>query len=476
MSKLSIVWIRRNMRLEDNKVIGEAIRNSDQILPIFIFDTTILKRFSNPRDRRLSFIANILYELNVQFQKFNGQLIVLHGNPTTIVPKLAKYVEAASVYADEDFEPLNIERDEKVRTALSKQGKEFVLHVDHLLVRPGVILKGDGEPYRKYSPYMRLFRDYLTDNADDVMAKYTYQLRDRIFANGDLSKSGLKLINLDESPSNILEQIGYEFREDDLWHPAKAKRILSNFVQTKIKDYDVNRNFMAMDATSRLSPYIRFGVVSVRELLHQAWPYRKTDGGEQFINQLIWREFYVACMYHFPESITEEFQAKFRNRLKWQFNADHYRKFCEGKTGYPLVDAGIRQLLTEGWMHNRCRMIVSSFLTKNLFIDWRTGEEFFAQHLMDYDLSSNVGNWQWSASVGVDAHPYIRMFSPDSQQHRFDRDCAYVKRYVPELSKASAKTIRSSSDLHLEVPEYPEPIVDFNETRDYVVSIFRQIG
>jgi deoxyribodipyrimidine photo-lyase len=282
MKKLSIVWLRRNLRVEDNKVIAEALRNSETILPIYVFDIKILSKYPNPTDRRLSFIANILYDLNLEFQKYDGELTVFYGNSTKIVPKLAKLLDVDSVYADEDFEPENIERDEKIKSRLSK-GRNLELIVDHLLVRPDLIVKNDGNPFKKITPYIRAYKDHLVDNANDLMAKYTYRLGNRLYNhNFSILDSDLNIININDSPKKILDQVGYKYIKDELWHPRNAKGVLQDFITHKIENYKDNRHLLYVDGTSRLSPYIRFGVLSIRELFYEAYPFRKTAGGDQW--------------------------------------------------------------------------------------------------------------------------------------------------------------------------------------------------
>jgi deoxyribodipyrimidine photo-lyase len=268
------------------------------------------------------------------------------------------------------------------------------------------------------------------------------------------------------SPQEILAKIGYEYVSDNLWHPENAADSLYNFIENRIGQYKDNRDYMAINGTSLLSPYLRFGNISIRHCYNLA---KKANNSYSWVNELIWREFYSMILFHFPQTIDQEFQEKYRN-IKWDQDAELFEKFCQGKTGFPIIDAAMRELGQTGKIHNRLRMIVASFMTKDLWLDWRMGEEYFAQHLMDYELSSNVGGWQWSASTGTDAQPYFRIFNPWLQAAKFDPDAKYIKNFVPELRKFTAKEIHNPKSA---LDGYVKPIVEHGQKAKEAVLRFK---
>ncbi|MFY9589175.1 cryptochrome/photolyase family protein [Rickettsia endosymbiont of Halotydeus destructor] len=477
MSKLSIIWLRRNLRLQDNKSFAAALRNSEKILPIFIFDTTILKRFINSGDRRLSFLASTLYQLHNKLQELKGELLVFYGDPLLIIPKLAEALDVKAIYADEDYEPDNIKRDEEIKKQLG-ENRKLELFCDHLLIKPDRILTKDNQPYKVYTPYMQSFRKYLADhNAfpgnthNKLLTAYNYNLDDKLASFADID---LPRLNLTQGPKGILNQIGYNYKKDDLWRAENAENVLNKFIRTKINNYKTNRDFLHLDGTSTISPYLRFGLISIRQCYRKAFELTSNLGVITWINELIWREFYANILYHFPYSVKDEFLEKYRRKIPWNKDAEIFYKFTEGKTGYPIIDAAVRQLLQDGWMHNRARMIVASFLTKNLLIDWRMGEEFFAQYLMDYELASNVGGWQWAASCGTDAQPYFRIFNPYTQGKNFNPNAEYVKKYLPELEDVPANIIHNINFTKI-YPDYTKPIVDYKLSRVRALAVFKKI-
>lgn len=471
MTKLNIVWLRRALRLEDNKVLFEALKYNLPVQIIFIFDSKILSRFSNKQDRRLSFIANSLVEIDKQLQKFGGSLKIFYGNSYEIITSLAREEMVADIFTEIDYESENYLRDQNISKQL---GAKFHQILDHLLINPEVILKNDGESYKVFTPYMNAVRKYINDNPIEI---YKYDIAGRL---KDLNLSDFKYGRLLESlltAPYILKEIGYEYIEDDLWHPLKANDQLDIFLNEYLANYDTKRNFLAENGTSKISPYLRFGILSIRNCFYQSQSFY-SNGAYIWQNELLWREFYAYIMCHFPDSITQEFQIKYRGTLTWNNDAIKLNAFKEGKTGFPIIDAAMRQMKVEGWMHNRARMIVASFLTKNLFMDWRIGEEIFAQHLMDYELSSNVGGWQWTASVGTDAQPYFRVFNPISQGEKFDTQGLYIKKYVPELAGIPAKIIHDPEKLSksgLKPLNYPDPIIDLKLTRQKAIEAFKYI-
>ncbi|WP_243018128.1 MULTISPECIES: cryptochrome/photolyase family protein [Candidatus Cardinium] len=475
MSKVSIVWLRRNLRLADNKSFAAALRNADKVLPIFIFDTTILKRFQNPYDRRLSFLANTLCLVNEQLQKLAGKLFVFHGTPLEIIPKLVKLLKIQAIYADQDYEPANIERDRKIQNLLANQCTLY-LYCDHLLIKPDLILTKYNEPYKVYTPYMQAFRTHIVNQGtiaqNRLLTEYTYQLEGRLLIPPPLDAQSIDLSLGEEA---MLQQIGYLYTKDALWDPKNAHHVLNSFIKTKIDHYKANRDFLQINGTSICSPYLRFGLISIRSCYRKALALASNLGAITWVNELIWREFYTYILYHFPNTVDQAFQEKYRGTIPWNSKQEDYDKFIHAQTGYPIVDAAIKQLLLEGWMHNRARMIVASFFTKNLLLDWRKGENFFAQYLMDYELASNVGGWQWSSSCGTDAQPYFRIFNPYLQGKKFDPDAQYVKKYLPSLQTIPADVIHNA-DFHKLYPHYPNPMVDYGLSRVRAIETFKKAG
>lgn len=458
--RLSLVWLRRDLRLYDHIAFAAALEKPGLIQPVFIFDTDILKDFPNKEDRRITFIAEALVNLHQALHQKGGNLIVLHGSAKKLIPELAKELKAEAVYASEDFESGARKRDETVAKDLNKGGCKFVLRCDHLIHHPENVLKKDGTPYLVFTPYSKAWRKKLA--ADSYQEK-------SVILNDRLAKNKIEAaLDISKGAEYLVREIGYDYAHHDAWEADDGQKRLKNFLINHLKNYKQARDFPGdIKGTSRLSPYLRFGLVSIREcarlateqLHHEAW-----------LNELIWREFYAMVLYHFPETQHLEMQEKYRG-LKWSNQADYWQAFIECRTGYPIIDAAMHELHATGWMHNRARMIVASFLTKDLGIDWRKGDAHFAQWLMDYDIASNVGGWQWAASTGTDAVPYFRIFNPVTQSKRFDPKGEYIKRWLPELKHLSTK------DIHMpkpgSVPGYPAPIVDHNEAHQKTLRLYK---
>lgn len=471
-SPLSIVWLRRDLRLHDHAALARALKETGSIQPIFIFDTDILAGFPNPDDRRVSFIARTLTHMHAQLKKRGGGLLVLAGPAHEIVPKLSAALNASRVVCAADFEPATRARDEAVAHALKHHG-ELIRVVDHVIKPPYDMLKDDGTPFKVFTPY---YKKWLSRLSPVDSAAYdvndTGRYADRNALAHAAHAAGLTVLDIDAGEAAMLAATGYRYHQDELWNVDDVQGRLERFAQCKLLQYGTGRDMMAEAGTSQLSPYLRFGLVSVRECLRTA----QIAGGEKWVSELVWREFYMSIMYHFPAVVDHEFTEKYRGQLAWQNNEAHFAAFCEGRTGYPVVDAAIRQLLQTGWMHNRARMIVASFLTKDLLTDWRFGERFFARHLMDYELASNNGGWQWAASTGTDAAPYFRVFNPELQSRKFDPKGDYIRRYVPELASLNDKTIHAPSTGLFAPKGYPSPIVDHKVMKDKAINLFRDLG
>lgn len=471
----SLLWLRRDLRLHDHAALATALAAPCPVQPVFVFDTAILAQFPNPRDRRLVFLAETLCQMDAALAKRGGRLLVLHGNAREVIPALASALSATALYSAEDFEPATRTRDAAVKAALPTTVR-FVQALDHLMRAPQAMLKSNGTPYKVFTPFYKLWR---ADMAPPDWAAYTihdagrYANATNSFAAADAA--GLFPLNLDHGADALLAQIGYHHTPDPLWRVDNARERLQQFIAHKLAHYPTARDNLASAGTSQISPYLRFGLVSIRECVQAAI---EAGNGEKWISELAWREFYAAILYHFPEVATEEFSPHYRHgAIPWSHDEHLKTAFFTGKTGYPIVDAAVRELLETGTMHNRARMIVASFATKDLLLDWRIGEAFFSQHLMDYDLASNNGGWQWAASTGTDAAPYFRIFNPTLQSQRFDPDGSYIRRHVPELQKLSAREIHAPWQFPLTKPtHYPAPIVDHATAKERAVFLFRNAG
>ncbi len=458
----TLVWLRRDLRLHDHAALATALAGEGAIQPVFVFDSEILARFDNKQDRRLSFIAAALCDIDATLKKRGGGLLVFHGKPTTIIPRVAKALEAHTVVCAADFEPATRERDDAVKAALHGKAR-FVQVLDHLLKDPRAILKKDGTPYKVFTPFYKQCWRPSIHEAD--MGEWTVNDKGR-YAKPAKIEGALSL----SSPKHLLEQVGYVYRDDPEWSVTDGQTRLRDFIDDHLVPYKAQRNFMARHGTSRLGPYLRHGLVSIREAMRAAV---EKGHGETWIFELGWREFYAAILTHFPHVVDKEFQEHYRE-LPWRSDAKTLDAFKSGMTGYPVVDAAVRELTSTGWMHNRARMITASFFTKHLLMDWRIGEEFFAQHLMDYELASNNGGWQWSASTGTDAQPYFRVFNPVLQSKKFDAGGDYIRAYVPELANLSDKDIHAPWESKNPPANYPKPMIDHAAARARVLETFKR--
>ncbi|MFN8673323.1 MAG: deoxyribodipyrimidine photo-lyase [Candidatus Sericytochromatia bacterium] len=430
--KRSIFWFRRDLRVEDNIGLYNAIKNSYEIIPIFIFDEDILNK-SPKNDQRLGFLIELLKKLEQDLKKLGSYLLVLKGKREEVIKKLVQDYDISGIYTNKSYSLSTIKLDNNVKAFCEDKNIDFLEYEDSILVPINKV------PVRKvFTPFYKLWQKEITD-----------------FDNNEISI--IKSPKIDIIPlENIIKDISYS--ESKYWKPDFIHNRLDNF---NFEDYKETRNFPDKDGTSKISPYIRFGNVSIRKI------YQKTRISETFVSELAWREFWYHIIHHFPETENIEFQEKRRN-IAWLNNEKHLEAWQEGKTGYPIVDAGMRQLKEEGWMHNRVRMIVASFLTKDLIIDWREGEKHFAKYLIDYDENVNIGNWQWSSSVGADPKP-LRIFSPFIQSEKFDPDCVYIKKYIPELKNESNDRIHNPIKYKL---NYFSPIVDHSEMIKITKSLY----
>ncbi len=428
--KKAIFWHRRDLRFHDNAGLYRAQKSSDSVQSIFIFDTEILDKL--PRDdQRIIFIHEAIDKLKKEYQKFGGDLKVYHGNPKEIVVQLASEMKVDAVFTNRDYEPYALQRDKFIYDKLKVNNIDFIGAKDHVVFEKNEVLKNDGLPYTVFTPYSRKWKEKMNEF-------YLSAYPNEKYTNSIALVEPEKLISLSEM--NFNNQKTVPFPTMDYKKELMAK-------------YSENRNFPAKEGgTSHLGVHLRFGTISIRELSRKA-----AQTNETFLNELIWRDFYQMILFHFPHSATSSFRKKY-DAIPWRNNEEEFKAWCEGKTGYPLVDAGIRELNNTGYMHNRVRMVVASFLTKHLLIDWRWGETYFAEKLLDFDLASNIGGWQWASGSGCDAAPYFRVFNPTSQLEKFDKQLVYVKKWVPEYG----------------TEDYPEPIVEHKFARERVLTTYKK--
>ena len=425
---MTVFWFRRDLRLHDNHGLFQALKYSDQVLPIFIFDPHILEQLPTD-DARVTFIHEQLSQLQQQLQTIGKSLAVFYGNPIQVLEQLAVENQIDAVFCNHDYEPSAIKRDLAIENILKDKGISFHTFKDQVIFERNEVVKDDGSPYVVYTPFSKKWKDKLSITHIEFYD----------------SAGLLQNITSHSYPFLTLENIGFT--------ASNIKMPPYNISEKLIDNYEATRNFPAVAGTSLLGTYLRFGVVSIREMVNLA---RKSEN-LTFLNELIWREFFMQILWHFPHTVTQSFKPAY-DAIVWNNNEDDFKKWCNGQTGYPIVDAGMRELNATGLMHNRVRMIVASFLCKHLLIDWRWGEAYFAQNLLDYEMASNVGNWQWAAGSGVDAAPYFRIFNPTEQIKKFDKDLKYIKKWVPEL----------------ETQYYPKPIVDHKEARERCLKVYKE--
>lgn len=424
---MNIFWFRRDLRLDDNTALFHALNSTEEVLPLFIFDETILSQLPKD-DARVSFIHNQLSKIQEQLTAKGKSLAVFHGTPETVFKQLLSENKITTVFTNHDYEPYARKRDKILNDLFKAHSIEFKTCKDQVIFEKSDVIKDDGSPYVVYTPYSKKWKEnfrktglvhYPSETLLDKITNHSYPFL-------SLSDIGFTTSAIAVPPFNISEKL--------------------------IANYEDTRNFPALAGTSLLGIYLRFGAVSIRKMVAEAI----TVKNETFLNELIWREFFMQILWHFPHTVNRSFREKY-DTIQWSNNEELFQKWCEGKTGYPFVDAGMRELNATGHMHNRVRMIVASFLCKHLLIDWRWGETYFAQKLLDYEQASNVGNWQWAAGSGVDAAPYFRIFNPTEQIKKFDKELKYIKKWVPEL----------------ETSKYPKPIVDHKEAREKCLMVYK---
>lgn len=425
---MNIFWFRRDLRLEDNTGLFHALNCGEDILPIFIFDDSILSQLPK-NDARVTFIHQQLEKIQNQLESIGKSLAVFHGKPFAVYQKLIAENQINAVFTNHDYEPYSRKRDLDLYHLFKEHNIEFKTSKDQVIFEKSEVVKDDGTPYVVYTPYSNKWKEHFKKLQ---LANYN-------------SEDYLDKTILHSYPFLSLTDIGFE----------TSSMYVSSFdiSNSLIDNYEATRNFPALNKTSYLGIYLRFGAVSIRKMVKKSVESKN----ETFFKELIWREFFMQILWHFPHTTKASFRPKY-DAIQWDNNEALFQKWCEGKTGYPFVDAGMRELNATGHMHNRVRMITASFLCKHLLIDWRWGETYFATKLLDYEQSSNVGNWQWAAGSGVDAAPYFRIFNPTEQIKKFDKELKYIKKWIPELET-----------LH-----YPTPIVDHKEARERCLRVYKE--
>lgn len=420
-----IFWFRRDLRLEDNIGLYHALSSGNQVQPVFIFDTNILSEL-DPEDARVTFIHNTLNIMNETMKKHHSSLWSFFGTPHEFFSEL-DVSDYTSVYTNHDYEPYAITRDNEIKDILESKGIAFHTFKDQVVFEKTEVLKADGLPYTVFTPYSKRWKERIQLEPMHSMPSESllHSLATSNFLLISLTKMGFKESTISVPPYKVTPQL--------------------------IGHYHETRDFPSVEGTSRLSVYLRFGLVSIRKMVSLA-----IQNNEKFLNELIWREFYQQILWHFPQVVSQSFKPEY-DKIKWRNNEAEFKRWCEGQTGYPIVDAGMRELNHTGWMHNRVRMIVASFLTKHLLIDWQWGEAYFAKKLLDFDLASNNGGWQWAAGTGVDAAPYFRVFNPHLQTLKFDANLTYIRKWVPEFDSL----------------QYAQPIVEHKEARERCLQTYK---
>jgi len=428
MKKISVFWFRRDLRLNDNYGLFQALNAVFPVLPVFIFDTEILDKLSDKKDARVSFIFSEIQKIKAEIEKAGSSLLVVHGKPQEVFQKLVNEYEIDAVYTNKDYEPYALQRDKTVGDFLQKKGIGFYIFKDHVIFEENEVVKDNGEPYTVFTPYSKKWKQVLGTNEIPHFP----------------SENKLnKLLRIPPFRLPDLQELGFEKCSVVVMPPEISEKIITGYSET--------RDLPAVEGTSKLGVHLRFGTVSIRQVSRLA-----IQLSEVFLNELIWRNFFIDILWHFPQVVEKSFKPKYDN-IDWRNNEDEFQRWCNGETGYPLVDAGMRELNETGFMHNRVRMVTASFLTKHLLIDWRWGEVYFAEKLLDFELASNNGNWQWAAGCGCDAAPYFRVFNPEAQQKKFDPQGKYILKWVPEYGTFS----------------YPQPMVEHTFARERVLSVYK---
>ncbi len=429
-TKINIFWFRRDLRLEDNAGLYHALNSGVPVLPIFIFDQNILEKLEDKKDARVTFIHQEVSRLKKELGSLGTDLLVTYGDPEVIWKEILDEYEIENIYTNHDYEPYARDRDNKIKKLIESQGGQFQTFKDHVIFEKEEVTKDDGSIYSVFTPYSKKWKARLTP------ADYASFETERLFENF------LKTREISEIPT--LKSMNFE--KSTQVFPARTTE------RSIIENYDQTRDIPKLeDGTTHLGLHFRFGTISIR-----AWVRAGSKCNAIFLSELIWRDFYQHILWHHPRVEKQSYKPIY-DQIKWVNDENDFEKWCEGKTGFPIVDAGMRELNATGYMHNRVRMITASFLCKDLLIDWRWGERYFAKKLLDYDLAANNGGWQWAAGSGTDAAPYFRVFNPEAQQKKFDPDFEYIKKWVPEFG----------------TEKYPQPMVDHKAARLRCLEVYK---
>jgi deoxyribodipyrimidine photo-lyase len=428
MKKISLCWFRRDLRIEDQTALFYSLQQEEQVLPLFIFDRHILDALEDKTDARVSFIHTQITRLKAFFEQQGSSMLVRYGHPEEIFQELLTEYEVQSVYTNRDYEPYAQSRDSQVEALLGEKNIPFLSFKDQVIFEPGEIVNGSGEFYKVFTPYSKNWLEKFRTTRVQPLPTANWK----------------NLVQSSPLPMPTLTDMGFA--------PSPIEIPSSELDEEIVRHYEERRNFPAQRGTSRLGIHLRFGTLSIRKLALKAISLNAT-----YMNELIWREFYAMILGNAPQVVDRAFKPQY-DRIPWRNNETEFEAWCAGTTGYPIVDAGMRELNATGFMHNRVRMIVASFLTKHLLIDWRWGEAYFAKKLLDFELASNNGGWQWAAGTGTDAQPYFRVFNPDSQTEKFDKDLTYIKKWIPEFGTAA----------------YPKPIVDHKFARNRAIETYKK--
>ncbi len=462
----ALIWFRRDLRLADHAALHQGLTVARRLHCVFVFDTDILDALPDRRDRRVEFIWHSVAELRASLRRHGGDLRVLHGGARRLIPELAACLGVGAVFAARDHEPFARERDAAVAAALRDDGRDLILVKDQVIFETDELLTAAGRPFQVFTPYKRAWLAKVGE-ADLAAHPVEAPLAQLVPPDGT-------------APFPSLDALGFQATGSPLQAGESGAQARFADFRQRIAHYRDSRDTPALDGTSRLSAHLRFGTISIRELARFAWR-EHSEGAQTWLAELIWREFYQMLLWHYPETAGHAFQKKF-DALDWPNPPGHLDAWRQARTGYPLVDAAMRQLDQTGVMHNRLRMITASFLVKDLHVDWRLGERHFAEKLLDYDQAANVGGWQWSAGVGTDAQPWFRIFNPVTQSERFDPGGRFIRRYLPELAAVPDRFIhapwkmtpdqQAASGLRIGI-DYPMPIVDHAWARNTTLALFR---
>jgi deoxyribodipyrimidine photo-lyase len=460
----ALVWFRRDLRVDDQAALYHALRSARQVFCAFILDRDILDTL--PRaDRRVEFILGALQVLDEDLRRHGGALIVRHGFATDEIPRLAAELGVQAVFANHDDEPQALKRDALVAELLGSFNVALHTFKDHVVFERREIMTAGGGPYGVFTPYKNA---WLRKVDEFYLRSYPVERHARALAQTRLATGVPTLEDIGFQPAGLTSHVGHGSRG--------AEALLDDFLD-RIADYDEKRDYPALKDPSYLSVHLRFGTVSIRRLARLA--HQRMQGGdhgaETWLSELIWRDFYHQVMHHHPHAMSAAFRPEY-DAIRWETGAQAdalFAAWCEGRTGFPLVDAAMRQLNQTGYMHNRLRMVVASFLTKDLGLDWKRGEAYFARQLLDFDLAANNGGWQWAASTGCDAQPYFRIFNPTSQSEKFDAQGRFIRRYCPELADISGSAIHAPwarAPLQMQGSIYPQPVVEHASARERTLA------